>query len=114
MTNHRSVEVALELGNKGYRGVGVVDGVMRFDREKNFRGNAAVPAGQELLAKPDAVPVLMTADGTLWKTAELSDNLVSNLRAIAELVGLPHDASLDAVYKAVAERLDTSRDEAAA
>lgn len=101
----KAVETALALGAKGYRGARPVEGVIRFDREVMHRHleRDVVSSGNEMLANPSAVPLLMTADGVLWQPAEFGERLLANLRAIAEAVGIPCDGPLDGVYRKVEE-----------
>ena len=102
--NHKSVETSLALGAQGYRSVKPVDGILRFDHSSasSFE-RETVPALSELLKSPDQVPLLMTLDGTLWQPAELSNRIVTQLRAIAEMFGVPYDAPLDSIYQKIAE-----------
>jgi hypothetical protein len=112
--NQKAVETSLALGAKGYRSVKPVDGILRFDHANaDSFDRDAVPAVSELLKAPDQVPLLMSPDGTLWQPAELNIRIVTQLRAIAEMFGVPHDAPLDSIYKKIAETVDTREQPAA-
>lgn len=98
---------ALELGSKGYRSVAKLENVVRFDRagyvDQALRD--AVPPVAELMKNPRSVPLLMTENCVLWQPSEFTERLVNQAKAIAELIGLPEDAPLDAVYPKVAEMM---------
>jgi hypothetical protein len=112
--NQKAVETSLALGAKGYRSVKPVDGILRFDHSgASSFDRDAVPAVAELLKAPDQAPLLMSPDGTLWQPAELGNRIVTQLRAIAEIFGIPHDAPLDDIYKKIAESVDNREQPAA-
>lgn len=113
-SNQKAIEVSLALGANGYRSVKSVEGVLRFDHERaSSLDRDAVPALPDLLKAPKQTPLLLTPDGTLWQPAEIGNRVLTNLRAIAELFSIPHDAPLDGIYQQIAEAVD-KREETAA
>lgn len=105
--NHKAVETSLALGARGYRSVKPVDGILRFDHSNaSSFDRDSVPALSEMLKAPEHAPLLMSPDGTLWQPTELSNRVVTQLRAIAEIFDIPRDAPLDSIYQKIAETME--------
>jgi hypothetical protein len=112
--NHKSVEVALNLGAKGYSSMTPVDGVLRFDansdllslfsRSVGFRSD--VPSLDEMMQAPSKMPLLMTEDGTVWSPNEVTRQMELSLRAIAELFAIPPTEPLNSIYSKIVVYLD--------
>jgi hypothetical protein len=102
--NKKIVETSLSLGSSGYRTVRQVENVLRFDHAKAT--GDAVPSVSTLLKQPDEVPLLLTPDGTLWQPADFGNRMVSSMRAIAELFGVPYETPLDEIYQKIAAAVD--------